>query len=1110
MFDVNKWLDDNELSIKIFNNKYRRDSETDDEWLERVSGGDKYLADMIEKHKFIFGGRILANRGKKQTTSNCFTGDSLVYTERGIIPIKDVVVGDKVITAGGTWENVNAVMERDYVGDIFVVKSKYIIDDIKCTPNHKFLTDKGWVRADRLGYLERHKLATPICLSTGEKDTNYGLFDLMTINLGENKTIVESGEGIQYRVNHQNHSKSVWRLAGNPIKRYIDLDNKDVRYFIGRWLGDGSVTKRKDNDVYSITQIVFNREKEEDVANRIIEIARKHFNIEPSVRYTNQNVIAVRLENPILGEFFFQMFGHGCSGKFVPDKFIGDFEMLKGLLDSDGSINSHGAVKLVLKNKSLIEWTRRTLYINGIYCSNIKTSDRYDDTYEISVPSAISRYKLTQHLTKTYFDARNNITRDDDKLSEHIDISEINILDNQECKVYNLSVENDHSYCVNGVFVHNCFIFEPVEDSIDSIMDTCSKMARTYKAGGGVGFALDNIRPKGAKINHQENTHPGMVYFMQLFSSVTGTIKGNARNGALMLMLDAEHPDVMDFIHSKKDKNNGITNANISVKISDEFMQKAQDGVVEKKIYHVESTGQDVEYVIDYKKIFDEIVELSRTSAEPGIAFWSKMSNYNLCNVYNQYNIVGINPCGEVSGIAYDACLLGSLNLAEYVDGQYGFNFPEFSKDVQHAVYSLNQVQKEGISQLPLEEQKKTASDTHQIGLGVMGVATMLIKMGIRYGSPESVEILERIMSTMFNNAVLASSMYAVDHGTFTGYDFELTKQSAMWDLLDVSVKAHIQAYGLYNLKVLSIAPTGTISTLLNVSSGVEPYYALNYTRTTESIGGKKEVHTVNIPIVEDWLSNHNGQPLPDYFIDSNHINYKDRIAVQAILQRYVDNSISSTINLPKGTTSETVKNLYLEAWKQGLKGVTIYVDGSLDTQVLNIDAHSTPPKDKDIVYKERIISIGCGKIRMLIGYDRDTKKIHDYFTIRTGTGGCGSNINSFAIVASKYIKKGGDLNDLLASLEGSEGCNSFSSKRGSGVKLSKGKNCATAMLNALIDFQKEVQEIQEVKPKPIKIKPLQKKTEDKPTVQCQICGEQMVSEGHCYVCKSCGNTYCD
>lgn len=689
----------------------------------------------------------------------------------------------------------------------------------------------------------------------------------------------------------------------------------------------------------------------------------------------------------------------------------------------------------------------------------------------------------------------------------------------------------------------NCFIFPEPEDSINGIMAQCVNMAKTYKAGGGVGFSLDSLRPKGAKINGQEQVHCGVSEFAPLFSSVTAAISGKGRRGALSMILSADHPNAKQFITLKENKDNGVEKANLSLKISNDFMYKMEKHTEEMKHYFVQATGEIFDYYINYEEIFDMIVSKSMKSAEPAMVFWDNANNHTLCSGYKEYDIVGLNPCMEVSGIAWDACLLGSINLAAYVDDNGDFAFDSFRKDVRVMVYALDEIQSEGIETLPLPEQREVAAKTRQIGLGFMGLATALMKMGIVYGSPKAVEFTRLVTKNMLNQAVITSANLATDRGTFEGYQLEKTQQSPLWKELSEEAKDAVIEHGLAHLKLLSIAPTGSISTMYNVSSGIEPYYATSYIRKTESLyQDKDKEYKVYIPVVQEYLDRYGEDAtLPaHFFATAYNIHYIDRINMQAAAQKYVDNSISSTVNLPKGITFEEVKDLYVRAWKSGLKGITIYVDGSLDSQILKVES-DTPVESPEVntdtlyyqgtIYIKREIDIGCGVIRAFVGWDIEKQKIHDYYTEISESGGCASNIKAQAISNSLLIKNGQyTIQELLDKQNRVMACPSFSSKRGAGKPLSKGKNCGTAILHELLECEKEFKNRFPCAPysPPITLKMNPKIAEllakdqiityagDGASVekfegmQCPQCGEDMKIEGHCFQCDVCGHTICD
>ena len=508
---VEEWLgEDNQLGVDIFNKKYRYKNEAFPEWLERVSGGDKDVAELIEDKKFLFGGRILSNRGldkrgEKITLSNCFVAGTKITTSRGLINIEDVNKGDIVLTSDGTWQKVNEVMSRDYSGDMYKIQAKGTYKPIICTPNHKFLTQNGWKRADRLlGGEVGGRINSPDKLKIPESifSKQYDVIDLTEhfksndskkiSQIDDNKIIIET--------KMLNRGTECWAKHGYPVNRYIKPD-KDFMYLIGRWLGDGSITKRKSSTVihHSIIQIVFNKEKEEEDALYIASIGEKYFGFKPQIRYTDQNVIAVRWESEIIGSWFHGEFGEKCDGKYVPDKYLGDMNIALGLMDADGSISTHGAFKIVLKNLNLITWLRDTLFLNGFNTMPIGEVKRQPDTYMFAISSYIINQKLQPLMRKKSWDYRNGKSPQENTLDkDYIHIYQIDVLENQSTKVYNLSVENNHTYIANGVIVHNCYVITPPDDSIESIFDCAKKLARTYSYGGGCGVDISKLSPRGA------------------------------------------------------------------------------------------------------------------------------------------------------------------------------------------------------------------------------------------------------------------------------------------------------------------------------------------------------------------------------------------------------------------------------------------------------------------------------------------------------------------------------------------------------------------------------------------------------------------------------------
>ena len=685
----------NFIAKNILAKKYYHDNEleqfnkgNEDEafkmFVERVSGIfstkelQLFMAKSLYTGNYILAGRSLYGAGAKgkfnSSMSNCFTAGHKVITKRGLVNIEDVVKGDIVLTHTGDWQLVNAVMERDYEGDLIKFKVQNGYDDITCTPNHKFLTNKDWERADRLlasndkRVKNCSKITMPVEL---QYQKNYDNVDLKNVFDNEEYKIIEEDDKLRYQKNIDGN----WRTYGNPINRYLKLDD-DMMYFIGRWLGDGSITIREKQPYHSILRIVFNATTEQEAFERCKEIGVKHFGIEPSVRFTEQNVISMTFENPIIGEWFYQEFGKRCDGKYVPDKYLGDFNMAIGLLDSDGIILSHGAVSITLKNKRLIDWLRDTLYLNGVNTQNPYPT-KHINTWSMLIATSIAKARLVPYMAKTYYDLRQGKVSITDT-SYYTKVMDVEILENRQCKVYNLSVENDNSYTVNGIVCHNCYILDKPNDNIESIFDVAKRMARIFSFGGGCGIDISNLRPANAKVNNVARTSTGAVSFMNLYSAVGETIAQNSRRGALLIALDCTHPDIEDFLTIKQN-NDKVQGANISIKFTDEFMNAVKDNQDVELYFKVNATGEEITKTINAKEFFMKFCEAQYDYAEPGAIFIDSVRNWNLLSEYEDYKINVSNPC--VTGDTLILTDKGNIPIKDLVDKEVNvWNGYEWSK----------------------------------------------------------------------------------------------------------------------------------------------------------------------------------------------------------------------------------------------------------------------------------------------------------------------------------------------------------------------------------------------------------------------------------------------
>ena len=496
----------------------------------------------------------------------------------------------------------------------------------------------------------------------------------------------------------------------------------------------------------------------------------------------------------------------------------------------------------------------------------------------------------------------------------------------------------------------NCYVIKPPTDCIEDIFEAGRKLARTYSYGGGCGIDISNLRPKDAIVHNAAKSTSGAVSFMDFYSYITGLIGQSGRRGALMISIDCKHPDIEEFINFKT-RQGVCEKANISIRVSDEFMQAA----IDDRDWVTEFTSRETGTITKTFKARDLLKLLAKRNwewAEPGLLYWDRITGYNMLNNDGNFAYAGVNPCAEEPLPAGGSCLLGSINLSEFVTDPFtdkaNVDWNSLEKAVAIAVLGLNEVLNEGMMLHPLNEQRESVKNWRQIGLGTMGLADMLIKLGVTYGSAGAIKITESVYETIARSAITASLELAKTAGCYPMCKKEKIANSSFIKALNLpyNMIEDIRTYGLHNSQLLTCAPTGSIATMLQVSTGVEPNFALKYTRKTQSLNGKDTYYEVFAKIVDDYIGDRYGEDikLPDYFVESKDIAPIDRIKMQAVLQKYTDASISSTINLPNEATVDDVYNIYVEAWKNGLKGVTIYRAGCNREGILTVKKPESIP----------------------------------------------------------------------------------------------------------------------------------------------------------------------
>lgn len=714
----------------------------------------------------------------------------------------------------------------------------------------------------------------------------------------------------------------------------------------------------------------------------------------------------------------------------------------------------------------------------------------------------------------------------------------------------------------------NCYVLTPPEDNIPSIYEAARKLADTFKMGGGCGLDIGKLAPRGAKVNNTAKVTSGAVSFMDLFNLTTELIGQNGRRGALMISIPCDHPDLEEFINIKTDLNK-INKANISIRITDDFMKAVEENRMWKLSFTREQTGEVIEKEVLAKRIFRMICENNWDYAEPGVLFWDRITGWNLLSEDPNFEYAGTNPCAEEPLPAGGSCLLGAINLAEFVTEDSMFDTEGFTETVHYAVKALNEVLDEGLPLHPLQEQRDSVRNWRQIGLGIMGLGDMLIKLGIRYGSPEAVRICDLIGTGMAAQAIMTSSELARFNETYPMYHKEFIINSLFFDYNTHDYgnpRTMVSEWGLRNSQLLTIAPTGTLSTMLGISGGIEPIFAKSYTRKTESLHGEDVYYKVYPKIVKEYMDIHgltDESELPDFFVTAQELDYHERIDMQAIWQDHIDASISSTVNVPNDFTVEEVEDMYMYAWKKGLKGLTMFRDGCKRAGVLTTekpknaseepteavesesevdfstysDYWPVPIKRGEVIKvndncvgKKRTLHTGCGTLHCEAFFDPVTGDLLETYLSKGSAGGCNNFMVGLSRLISLSARGGVSVEAIVDQLRSSGTCPSYAVRSATKHDTSKGSSCPVAVGNALMEMYEEMYQdlgyillpdsaleefnkcgngypltIDEFKKALRENDPLKKM---KP--KCPKCGGYLVFEGGCNTCKDCGWSKCD
>jgi len=581
-----------------------------------------------------------------------------------------------------------------------------------------------------------------------------------------------------------------------------------------------------------------------------------------------------------------------------------------------------------------------------------------------------------------------------------------------------------------------CFVL-PVEDSMSDIFDSLKQMALIHKSGGGTGFSFSKLRPKNDFVSSTAGISSGPISFMNIFNAATETVKqGGTRRGANMAILKIDHPDIIEFITAKKG-DSMLTNFNISVALTDEFMK----AVEENKEYSLKNprTGEAVKQ-INAKEVFNLIVEKAWSNGEPGIIFIDKINESNPLKKIGY--IESTNPCGEQPLLPYESCNLGSINLNKILtkaNGGFLIDYDYLKRITRQAVHFLDNVI--DLNNYPLEKIKQMTLANRKIGLGVMGFADLLIKLGIPYDSDQAVEIAEKIMSTIQDESKKASMELAKTRGAFPNFTNSSYHENGLEPLR--------------NATTTTIAPTGTISIIANSSGGIEPIFALAYVRNVMDNNVLVETNCLfeetakeNGFFSEDIMHkiaehgsaqsiNSIPEEIKKIFVTAHDISPERHIKIQAAFQKYTDNAVSKTVNFPNSAKIQDIREVYSLAYKTGCKGVTVYRDGSRQSQVLEIKSEknksndvfteekyeihpdlSPRPRDEVTLGATRKMTTGCGSLYVTI--NEDSKGLFEVFATMGKSGGCAaSQAESVSRLVSLALRSGIDKSQIIKQLKG-------------------------------------------------------------------------------------------
>lgn len=1078
---VQEWLgEDNQLGIDIWERKYRYNNESFDEWLDRVSGGNETVANMIKEKKFLFGGRILANRGlnndgKKISLSNCYV----------ISPPED---------------NIESIFEcASKLARTYSYGGGCGVDISKLSPRGATIHNAAKETSGAVSFMDLYSLVTGLIGQSGRRGAlmisiscdhpdleefigiKSDLDKITKANISiritdkfmvavKNKTPfelkftrIETGEEIVKTVNAYDLFHKIcemnWDYA-EPGMLFWDRINNWNLLSCDEEFEYAGTNPCFAGDMELLTDKGY--KKFEDLCGTEVNIYNINGNITKSKVWCSGEKKTVRVKTG-RGEIvctpdhrFMTIDGNECQAKDLKDKFIMPFTNSNKVFDSRfvkyGFIQGDGQLNNL--SESTGEWVE------------VNVGKKDTDIRELF---ADEDYKETSHRAIHVSGFKDDLIR--------LGFSEKTLPEREFPSTY-----IDWTIGQKASFLHGCYSANGsvIKNGRISYKTTCAKFADQLKQTLEEDFDIRDVYITTNKSKDVEFAN--------------GTYKCK------------ESYDVN--ICKCKEISKFVAEINFYQQYKREQLAQMLRSTKATYVYNV--TPGDTIKVYDF--------------TEPE-RHWGVVEG---CVVHN---------CAEEPLPSGGSCLLGSINLSAFSKNK-NFDFDEFRKVVHDSVIALNEVLDEGLSLHPLQEQRDSVRDWRQIGLGIFGLADLLIKMGITYGSNEAVDLCDMIGHAMADEALRTSSELARKYGAYPKFNLEAVTQSAFYSKNALGeTKDMVMKYGLHNSQLLTIAPTGTLSTMIGVSGGIEPIFANYYTRKTESLYGHDEYYKVYTPIVQEYMDKHglkDDSELPEFFVTAQTLNFKNRINMQAIWQTHIDASISSTVNVPNEFTVKETEDLYMYAWESGLKGVTIYRDGCKRGGILTTTKKESNTEESDdgtvsmsalkrgviiraddnCVGLKRTLHTGCGTLHCEAFFDPDSGDLLETYFSKGSSGGCNNFMIGLSRMISLAARGGVNIWDIVDQLKSSGTCPSYAVRSAMKHDTSKGSCCPVAIGNALIDMYKEMQsnlsddeEYEELEHKePAHIKPQTETSKAK----CPHCGGNLVFEGGCNTCKNCGWSKCD